>query len=64
VEDITLAGAAVDGFLVGDEEEVMPLGLKDVVVEFLEFAFACLVDAEECVDEFARVAVCPSSIIV
>ena len=32
----------------------MPLGLKDVVVEFLEFAFACLVDAEECVDEFAR----------
>ena len=54
VEDITLAGAAVDGFLVGDEEDVMPLGLKDVVVEFLEFAFACLVDAEECVDEFAR----------
>ena len=54
VEDITLAGAAVDGFLVGDEEDVMPLGLKDVVVKFLEFAFACLVDAEECVDEFAR----------
>ena len=54
VEDITLARAAVDGFLVGDEEDVMPLGLKDVVVEFLEFAFACLVDAEECVDEFAR----------
>ena len=54
VEDIALARAAVDRLLVGDEEDVMPLGLKDVVVEFLEFAFACLVDAEECVDEFAR----------
>ena len=51
VEGIPLGGAAVDGFLICDDEDVVPFGLEDVVIEGLELTFACLRDAEERVDE-------------
>ena len=59
VEDITLARATIDSLLVGDQQDMVALGLKDVVVELLEVALTCLVDAEERIYEFARVEAIP-----
>ena len=59
MEDITLARATIDSLLVGDQQDMVSLGLKDVVVELLEVALTCLVDAEERIYEFARVEAIP-----
>ena len=55
VEGIPLGGATIDGFLIRDDEDVIPFGLKDVVIEGFELAFACLLDAKERIDELSCV---------
>ena len=46
--------AAVDGLSVGDQEDVVPLGLEEVVVEVLELTVPSPIYAEQSVDELPR----------
>ena len=54
VVSVAFPRAAVDGLSVGDQEDVMPLRLEEVVVEALELTVPSPINTEQGVDELPR----------